>query len=217
MGAAQGDFQLALLREALDGDGNPLEGPEPSGEDLVQRMRLVDLDFVDLEEHVPLLDARLGGRAARRDAGDEAACRETAQRGLLRGEALTLNSEVWQDEPRAYRTVALHGFPNFFLLLGPHSPIGNQSLFTITETQVEYAVRWIERWRAGEFTAATPRGDATDRFNEHVDRFNNLASAIEGISIAGEGEATALAHQYAERDNLFPDIDYRLFAKRQPD
>src|SRR5207302_10326969 len=98
VGAAQGDFQLALLREALDGDGNPLEGPEPSGEDLVQRMRLVDLDFVDLEEHVPLLDARLGGRAARRDAGDEAACRETAQRGLLRGQALTLDSEVWQDE-----------------------------------------------------------------------------------------------------------------------
>jgi len=77
-------------------------------------------------------------------------------------------SEVWQDEPRAYRTVALPGFPNFFLLLGPHSPIGNQSLFTITETQVDYTLRWIERWRAGEFTAATPRREATDRFNAEM-------------------------------------------------
>lgn len=77
-------------------------------------------------------------------------------------------SEVWQDEPRAYRTVALPGFPNFFLLLGPHSPIGNQSLFTITETQVDYAMRWIERWRDGEYAAATPRRDAADRFNDEM-------------------------------------------------
>lgn len=77
-------------------------------------------------------------------------------------------SEVWRDEPRAYRTVALPGFPNFFLLLGPHSPIGNQSLFTITETQVDYALGWIERWRAGEFSAAAPTQDATDVFNAEM-------------------------------------------------
>ena len=77
-------------------------------------------------------------------------------------------SAVWQDEPRAYRTVALSGFPNFFLLLGPHSPIGNQSLFTITETQIDYAVQWIERWRAGDFTAASPRREAADRFNDEM-------------------------------------------------
>ncbi|HEX4357828.1 MAG TPA: NAD(P)/FAD-dependent oxidoreductase [Pseudonocardia sp.] len=73
-------------------------------------------------------------------------------------------SKVWSDEPRGYRTVALPGFPNFFLLLGPNSPIGNQSLFMITETQVDYALRWIERWRAGDFDSATPRDDATEGF-----------------------------------------------------
>lgn len=77
-------------------------------------------------------------------------------------------SKVWSDEPRGYRTVALPGFPNFFLLLGPHSPIGNQSLFMITETQVDYAMRWIERWRRGDFTAATPREDAAETFNAEL-------------------------------------------------
>jgi len=77
-------------------------------------------------------------------------------------------SEVWNDEPRGYRTVALPGFPNFFLLLGPHSPIGNQSLFTITETQVNYALRWVQQWRQGRFDAATPREEAAERFNAEL-------------------------------------------------
>jgi cation diffusion facilitator CzcD-associated flavoprotein CzcO len=77
-------------------------------------------------------------------------------------------SKVWSEEPRGYRTVALPGFPNFFLLLGPHSPIGNQSLFMITETQVDYALRWIERWRHGQFDSATPREDATETFNSEM-------------------------------------------------
>ena len=79
-------------------------------------------------------------------------------------------SEVWSGEPRGYRTVALPGFPNFFLLLGPHSPIGNQSLFMITETQVDYLLQWIERWRAGEFDAATPTEKATDEFQDEMRR-----------------------------------------------
>src|SRR3712207_6929772 len=39
---------------------------------------------------------------------------------------LTLE-QAWADGPRAYRTVALPGFPNLFTLIGPHSPIGNHS------------------------------------------------------------------------------------------
>jgi len=44
-------------------------------------------------------------------------------------------SELWDGEPWAYKTVALPGFPNFFMLIGPHSPFGNQSLVAIAETQ----------------------------------------------------------------------------------
>lgn len=74
-------------------------------------------------------------------------------------------SEAWRDGPRAYRTVALPGFPNFFMLMGPHSPIGNFSLVSVAEAQVDYVLRWIESWRAGTFTTAAPSQEATDRFN----------------------------------------------------
>jgi cation diffusion facilitator CzcD-associated flavoprotein CzcO len=77
-------------------------------------------------------------------------------------------SEVWRDEPRAYRTVALPGFPNFLMLIGPHSPFGNQSLFTISETQADFAMQCIELWREGRVAAMAPNQEATDRYNEEM-------------------------------------------------
>jgi cation diffusion facilitator CzcD-associated flavoprotein CzcO len=77
-------------------------------------------------------------------------------------------SEEWADGVRAYRTVALPGFPNFFMLMGPHSPIGNQSLITIAETQSRYIVEWVKKIRAREVRSAAPRDDATARFNEEM-------------------------------------------------
>jgi 1,4-alpha-glucan branching enzyme len=64
------------------------------------------------------------------------------------------------------------------------------------------------------YTTGQARQYASDRFSEHVERFNNLATALE--SQAGDEALAQLASQYVERDNLFPDIDYRLFASRQP-
>jgi 1,4-alpha-glucan branching enzyme len=63
------------------------------------------------------------------------------------------------------------------------------------------------------YTTGQARQYATDRFTEHTNRFNDLAGALEAGNEAG---AASLAYEFHERDNLFPDIDYRLFAKRQP-
>ena len=77
-------------------------------------------------------------------------------------------SELWDGEPFGYRSVGLPGFPNVFTLIGPHSPFGNQSLFTISETQMDYALRCIEMWRRREIDAMAPRLDAANRFNEEM-------------------------------------------------
>ena len=64
------------------------------------------------------------------------------------------------------------------------------------------------------YTTGQARQYSTDRFAEHVSRFNNLAGALE--SGAEDESLLQLAREYNERDNLFPDIDYKLFACRQP-
>lgn len=86
----------------------------------------------------------------------------------LVGEGGVRLSELWEGEPFGYRTVALPGFPNLFTLIGPHSPFGNQSLFTISETQMEFALRFIEMWSRGEIDAVAPRRDAAEAFTASV-------------------------------------------------
>jgi cation diffusion facilitator CzcD-associated flavoprotein CzcO len=76
--------------------------------------------------------------------------------------------EAWRGGPKAYRTVAIPDFPNFFMLMGPHSPVGNFSLVPIAEAQADYVLRWIESWRRGEFDSASPTSGATDSYNTRL-------------------------------------------------
>ncbi|MCV7379665.1 NAD(P)/FAD-dependent oxidoreductase [Mycobacterium alsense] len=76
--------------------------------------------------------------------------------------------EVWRDGPRAHQTVAMPGFPNFFMMLGPHSPVGNHSLTAVAEHQADHILRWIRGWRRGEFDTVEPTQSATERYNERL-------------------------------------------------
>jgi cation diffusion facilitator CzcD-associated flavoprotein CzcO len=76
--------------------------------------------------------------------------------------------DVWRDGPRAYQTVSLPGFPNFFMMLGPHSPVGNHALTAVAESQANHILGWIERWRRGEFDTAEPTWPATELYNEKL-------------------------------------------------
>ena len=68
----------------------------------------------------------------------------------------------------AYRSVAVPGFPNLFMLMGPHSPIGNQSLIPVAEDQADYAMWWINKIRDGVVHAAAPTEAATKEYNENM-------------------------------------------------
>ena len=60
------------------------------------------------------------------------------------------------------------GFPNLFMLMGPHSPIGNQSLVIIAENQADYAMWWINEIRDGRIVSAAPTDVATKDYNEQM-------------------------------------------------
>lgn len=86
----------------------------------------------------------------------------------LVGEDGTTIDQAWEKDPRAYLTVALPGFPNFFMLVGPYSPYGHQSVILISETQADYILRWVEKWRDGEVDRMVPTETALTRFEGEV-------------------------------------------------
>lgn len=84
----------------------------------------------------------------------------------LIGEGGITLDEAWADGPIAYRSVAVPRFPNLFMLMGPHSPLGQQSFMAIAEDQADYAMWWIRRIRNGVVRTAAPTEAATKEYNE---------------------------------------------------
>jgi cation diffusion facilitator CzcD-associated flavoprotein CzcO len=65
-------------------------------------------------------------------------------------------SARWAQRPDAYLSVAVPGFPNFFLLNGPNSPVGNYSLIDVAEVQMAYLLQLIALLRSGSPREITP-------------------------------------------------------------
>ncbi len=85
------------------------------------------------------------------------------------GEGGARLAELWGDVPKAYQTVAMPGFPNLFMLGGPHNPLGNQPVVDSARIQTGYVMQWLERYRRGEYDLAAPTPAATDAFNDLVE------------------------------------------------
>lgn len=84
------------------------------------------------------------------------------------GEGGKTIEQAWQAGAQAYRSIAIPGFPNFFMLIGPNSPIGNYSLISISEIQMDYIAQLIELWRDGKAQEIAPTAAASEQFNQAV-------------------------------------------------
>jgi cation diffusion facilitator CzcD-associated flavoprotein CzcO len=72
---------------------------------------------------------------------------------------------VWLRRPRAYLTVGIPQFPNFFMLNGPYSPVGNFPLIEVAELQMDYILQLVECLRTHRCRAIAPTESSTERFD----------------------------------------------------
>jgi cation diffusion facilitator CzcD-associated flavoprotein CzcO len=92
----------------------------------------------------------------------------------VRGRSGARLDEIWQGHPTAYLSVAVPDFPNFFLLNGPSSPVGNFSLIEVAELQMQYALKLVEKLRAGACRAISVSKAAAESFEaERVEATKN--------------------------------------------
>lgn len=76
--------------------------------------------------------------------------------------------DAWKDRIKAYRSMMLPNYPNFFLMLGPNTPIGNFSVIAMSEVQGDYVIKMIKRWQQQEFDEVETKLEAVDAFNAYV-------------------------------------------------
>lgn len=88
----------------------------------------------------------------------------------VRGEGGALLSDVWDvDDPKAYLGVSIPGFPNFFMIGGPHSLPGSGSFMYVIELQARYLRELLSKMFSNGITAIAASESATTQYNDLVD------------------------------------------------
>jgi cation diffusion facilitator CzcD-associated flavoprotein CzcO len=127
--------------------------------------------------------------------------------------------EAWSKKVQAYRSLCIPGFPNFFLMLGPNSPIGNYSVIAMSEVQTRYVLKLIDHWRQGTLETVEATEEAKVRFNEYLRAGMGKTVWVGGCQswyLDGDGDPAMWPYSWdqwvAEHDE--PDLDD--FHRRAP-
>jgi cation diffusion facilitator CzcD-associated flavoprotein CzcO len=76
---------------------------------------------------------------------------------------------LWRERGlEAYLGTTVSGFPNLFVLVGPNTGLGHNSIVYMIESQVHYVLEAIRAMRAADADVADVRQDAQTRFNEEI-------------------------------------------------
>ena len=77
--------------------------------------------------------------------------------------------QVWEPTgPMAYRGTAVAGFPNHFLIIGPNTGLGNNSMINIIEAQLEFVVDALNTMERSGLASVDVRPEAQERHNEQI-------------------------------------------------
>lgn len=90
-----------------------------------------------------------------------------------RGRAL---SEEWGDGARAHLGLSVPGFPNFFVMYGPNTNLGHNSIVFMLENQARHIVSCVQRMTHGD--AMEVDAGAAARFDQRLQR--DLARTVWG-------------------------------------
>ncbi|MFM0218475.1 MULTISPECIES: flavin-containing monooxygenase [Paraburkholderia] len=89
-------------------------------------------------------------------------------RGVVRGRDGVDIVDTWRDGAHAYLGTALPGYPNFFMIVGPNTGLGHNSMVFMIESQVEYILRALKTMRSERAEAIEVRPQVERAYNEKI-------------------------------------------------
>jgi len=90
-------------------------------------------------------------------------------------DGLDLRQE-WSRGARAYLGVTVTGFPNFFMLYGPNTNLGHNSILVMIEAQVGYILDVLEQMRARGLRRIDVKRDVLEAYNHSLQQ--DLARSV---------------------------------------
>lgn len=177
------DFYPALDRDNVSFNDGPIESIQPEG--------VVGSDGCLRPAEVLILAT--GFEATR-----------PVPEGLILGRDGLDLARAWSDGPSAYKGSAVHGFPNFFTLLGPNTALGHNSVLLMIESQIRYILGALQVMRGGRRSLEVTADRQRD-WNSKLDQ--TLARSVWSRG----GCASWYLHPVSGRNTtLWPDFTFRF-------
>jgi cation diffusion facilitator CzcD-associated flavoprotein CzcO len=82
------------------------------------------------------------------------------------GLGAALLQDAWRDGARAYLGITVSGFPNFFILYGPNTNLGSNSIIYMLESQIGYVMGALRALQAEGLSWLDVRREAHDKFTD---------------------------------------------------
>ena len=84
--------------------------------------------------------------------------------------------DVWRGHARAYLGLTVAGFPNFFMMYGPNTNLGHNSILFMIECQTRYIMQCLRQMDARALAWIDVRQDTIDAYDARVQR--SLAGTV---------------------------------------
>ncbi|UIF89944.1 alpha/beta hydrolase fold domain-containing protein [Cupriavidus sp. UYPR2.512] len=94
----------------------------------------------------------------------------------ITGRAGTDLNDAWRRGAQAYLGLTVPGFPNFFMLYGPNTNLGHNSIVYMLESQIAHVIRCCKAMRAADASAIEVDERRYGRFNVGIQQ--RLASSV---------------------------------------
>ncbi|TDD36216.1 NAD(P)/FAD-dependent oxidoreductase [Actinomadura sp. KC06] len=78
--------------------------------------------------------------------------------------------ELWADGIEAHRGTTIPGMPNFFMLLGPNTGLGHNSVVFMIEVQIQHVLSCLRLMQERGADTIEPKPGASRRFNDRLQR-----------------------------------------------
>jgi cation diffusion facilitator CzcD-associated flavoprotein CzcO len=113
-------------------------------------------------------------------------------------------SEAWQGSPQAHRGTMVAGYPNFFMLLGPNTGLGHNSVVVMAEAQADYVMRALRHVEGSAIEAVDVRADVQARWNATIQR------KMKGTVWTEGGCSSWYLDRNGLNTSLWPDFSFRF-------
>ncbi len=130
--------------------------------------------------------------------------------------------DTWRGGAQAYLGITVSGFPNFFMLYGPNTNLGGNSIIYMLEGQINYALGAISALSAEGLCWLDVRPEVQARFSRWVERASRTSVWESGCdswytTAAGRNTNNWPDHTFLYRHRIrnFDLADYRAMPKRR--